>query len=345
MDSLTQVVLGGAVGEATLGKKEGNKAALWGMFGGTLPDLDVLTTFFVDEVTQLGIHRGLSHSFLFAVLFSPVLGYLIKKIHRSSEASVWQWSGLMFLALVTHGLLDSFTQYGTQLLYPFTTYPVSFDSISIIDPLYTLPLFLSLAIGMWMRRDHPRRRLLCWLGLGLSTGYLLLTLINKQGVHQTFEARLAEQGIEYEKLYSNPNVGQNLLWKGVADAGDTLWVGTYSIFDQPPYPPMRPLPKRIELLEGGLESAPVKRLMWFSKNYFTIRKEGPRIIWEDHRFPGSDLDLYGNGRPVFAFELVEPPEGHPERFSTFRQGIPQPAAPPGLFSDYWRRMWGHSVNK
>ena len=42
MDSLSQLVLGAAVGEAVLGRKLGNKAILWGAIGGTIPDLDVL---------------------------------------------------------------------------------------------------------------------------------------------------------------------------------------------------------------------------------------------------------------------------------------------------------------
>jgi len=42
VDSLTQIILGAAVGEAVLGKKVGNKALLWGGIAGTLPDLDVL---------------------------------------------------------------------------------------------------------------------------------------------------------------------------------------------------------------------------------------------------------------------------------------------------------------
>ena len=51
MDSLSQIVLGAAVGEAALGKKVGNRAILWGAIAGTLPDMDVLLRFFVDEIT------------------------------------------------------------------------------------------------------------------------------------------------------------------------------------------------------------------------------------------------------------------------------------------------------
>jgi hypothetical protein len=62
MDSLTQAVLGAAVGETVLGKKVGNKAPLWGALAATLPDLDVVAYPFYDAVDRLGVHRGFSHS-------------------------------------------------------------------------------------------------------------------------------------------------------------------------------------------------------------------------------------------------------------------------------------------
>jgi inner membrane protein len=39
MDSLSQIVLGAAVGNQVLGKKIGNKAILYGAIIGTMPDL------------------------------------------------------------------------------------------------------------------------------------------------------------------------------------------------------------------------------------------------------------------------------------------------------------------
>ena len=41
MDSLTQIVLGGAIGELVARRKMGNRAVLWGAIAGTIPDLDV----------------------------------------------------------------------------------------------------------------------------------------------------------------------------------------------------------------------------------------------------------------------------------------------------------------
>ena len=60
MDSITQAVLGGAVGYAVLGRKLGKRAALIGAGFGTLPDLDVLIDF-GGPIENMTYHRGVSH--------------------------------------------------------------------------------------------------------------------------------------------------------------------------------------------------------------------------------------------------------------------------------------------
>jgi len=82
MDSLTQVVLGAAVGEAVLGKKVGNRAMAWGAVAGTIPDLDVYVRYFTDPMTATEMHRGFSHSIVFSVLMAAILGYCVWKQAR-----------------------------------------------------------------------------------------------------------------------------------------------------------------------------------------------------------------------------------------------------------------------
>ena len=79
MDSLTQIVLGASVAEATLGKKIGNKAILYGAIAGTIPDLDIILKFFVDDLSATEMHRGFSHSLLFPFIIAPILGLFLKK--------------------------------------------------------------------------------------------------------------------------------------------------------------------------------------------------------------------------------------------------------------------------
>src|SRR5690554_4887403 len=109
MDSLTQVVLGAAVGEAVLGKKAGNKAMLYGTIAGTIPDLDIVGGYFTDTIRMLEIHRGFSHSIVFFILFSPIAGWVISKIEQGIDATWKEWSFLMFMGLFTHSWLDAHT--------------------------------------------------------------------------------------------------------------------------------------------------------------------------------------------------------------------------------------------
>ncbi len=79
MDSITQGVLGAAIGEAVLGKKVGNRGALLGAVVATIPDLDVFLYLFYDKLEMLSIHRGFSHSIVFSVLGALLLAVLLNQ--------------------------------------------------------------------------------------------------------------------------------------------------------------------------------------------------------------------------------------------------------------------------
>jgi inner membrane protein len=154
LDSLTQAALGAAVGTAVLGRRAGPRAALWGAVCGTLPDLDVLWSH-GDPVRDFTFHRAETHALFWLTVVSPLLGWLLARLNRDRQAWV-RWSLLAWLALVTHALLDAFTVYGTQLLLPFSDYPVGLGSVFIIDPLYTVPLLAGVIAAASGRRAPTR---------------------------------------------------------------------------------------------------------------------------------------------------------------------------------------------
>ena len=107
MDSLTQIILGAATGEAARGKKLGNKAMFWGAVGGTIPDLDVLVGAglqqlgFVDEIWALAFHRGISHSIFFAVTAPLLLGLTVNWHYKNPGRKYVSYFGsLMVFGLI-----------------------------------------------------------------------------------------------------------------------------------------------------------------------------------------------------------------------------------------------------
>ena len=166
MDSLSQFALGAAVGVAAMGRRTAVwKAALWGGVAGTLPDLDVLMDH-GDAVRNMTLHRAESHALFWLTVAAPVVAALPAAVHRQ-WAAYRGWLLAIWLALVTHPLLDAMTVYGTQLLRPFTDHPYGVGSIFIIDPLYTLPLLVGL--GVALARGSARGLRWNQLGLALST--------------------------------------------------------------------------------------------------------------------------------------------------------------------------------
>lgn len=101
MDSLTQIVLGAAMGEVSLGKKIGNRAMVWGALAGTIPDLDVVSNLWMEEIDSLAFHRGISHSFFFSIVGAFLFGWLVHRLYQSNyhrQAGIATWV-LAFLAI------------------------------------------------------------------------------------------------------------------------------------------------------------------------------------------------------------------------------------------------------
>ncbi|PKG43574.1 metal-dependent hydrolase [Psychroflexus sp. MES1-P1E] len=300
MDSLTQIVLGAAVGELVLGRKVGNKAVIYGAIAGTIPDLDVFIGNFYDTVTALEIHRGFSHSIVFSVLMAPILGYLLSRIHK--QASWKNWSLLVFLGLFTHPLLDCFTTWGTQFFWPFDL-RIAFKSIFVIDPLYTLPFLICLIAASRCHRTSVKRRRLNRWGLILSSSYLILSLVSKGFAFDKFENALAAQNITYSELETRPSPLNILLWSANVKTPTAFFIGEYSIFDSQPIQ-FRAYPKQHEKIEGLLKYENLERLTNITHGWFTISERENELYFNDLRFGLVSLDP-ASEKFVFSYHLSE----------------------------------------
>lgn len=303
MDSLTQIVLGAAVGEKILGRKIGNRAMLYGAIAGTIPDLDVLVGKLFDPVTAVAIHRGFSHSILFFLLLSPLLGWLISKREKDSKVSVMNGAGLVFWALFTHALLDAFTTWGTQLLWP-SAYKFAFKSIFVIDPLYTVPFIICLIAAMRKERTDYKRTQWNILGLKISTGYLLITLLLKGITYYKFRQALLDAKIEYAQMETKPSPFNTILWTANVETADAYLIGDYSFFDSQSIT-FKAYPKNHQLLGSLSGIKTVNQLIAISEGWYTISEKGGKLYFNDLRFGLLNPD---ENNPQFAFSYELLPE-------------------------------------
>jgi inner membrane protein len=270
MDSLTHIVLGAAVGTAVLGRKVGPKAALWGAACGTLPDLDVLVPY-GDPVRDFTFHRSASHSLFWLTVASPFLAWVIARLLRKAGASFREWWRLTWLALVAHPLLDAFTIYGTQLLLPFSDYPVGLGSVFIIDPLYTLPLVVGVFAALRLRSHDPDRAIR-WngAGLALSALYLGWSVAAQSHVEGVVHRTLAATPLADARALVTPAPFNSLLWRVVVMDDDGYHEGLYSLLDDNPRVRLEHHASEAHLLEPLRDDWAVRRLAWFSKGFYGV---------------------------------------------------------------------------
>lgn len=299
MDSLTQAALGAAIGEAMLGKKAGYKAAVAGAIIATIPDLDIVLLPFFDAVQRISIHRGFSHSIVFSLIGAGLLGFALKKMKWAKPFPYSRLILFVWLTLFTHMLLDAFTTYGTQLFLPFSDYRVSFDSINIVDPIYTIPLLIGVGLSLWYRHKKPNAHEYNKWGLVVSSLYLMFTLGVKSYVENELQQNLVHQGISTEKILTVPVSFGSIHWYGVARTARDLHIGQYSIMQKEPILFER-FPINDSLLQN-IDSLMADRLKWFAQGYYTVAEQDGIIRVYNMQCDMQGVRTYGDYKAPTAF--------------------------------------------
>ncbi|MBP7450176.1 MAG: metal-dependent hydrolase [Flavobacteriales bacterium] len=380
MDSLTQIVLGAAVGEVVLGRKVGNKAILWGAIAGTIPDLDVLARSLFDPLRANELHRGITHSILFSAAMAPVLAIWLKR-HAASLLAVFtllvaltfvqgaenavvrgillvvtagiivlifrrerladggtrtDWSWLFWWSLVTHPLLDCHTTWGTQLFWPLP-WKLSWNNIFVVDPIYTVPFMICVGTVLFIRRDNARRRWVNWFGIGISSAYMLFTIVCKRIAVGAIASSLDRQHIPYVDFSTRPTPFNSILWSVNVDAGDHYLLGYHSLLDTKPEVEFVRVDKGLQNLGPWADHDKVRRLQVLSDHNFVVRSKSDTIVFNDLRFgqmgePSPDKPF------VFAYLLV--PTNGDLRVELIPPGPPRGEDLGTLLNELWERVKG-----
>lgn len=301
MDSLTQLVLGAAVGEATLGKKLGNKAVLIGAAAGTLSDLDVIPGAFMDDASRLLFHRGFSHSLAFVLIATPLFSWIFSHFFKERNISFRKWIlsfGLIFASSI---FIDSLTTYGTQLLWPLK-YRFEFNTIFVADPVFTIPLLVTTIWLLFKKRKSSYRRMLNLTGLSISFIYLVFTFANKQVINKVFQESLESQGISYERMISNPTPLNQILWFAVAETDDSYQVGYYSHFDEDKNIRFEEVAKNHHLVAPFKGFEQVEKILRFTKGYYFVEDHPDGLLISDLRF--GKVNNWETGEETFVFQYL-----------------------------------------
>ena len=303
MDPVTQGTLGAAAVLATSAHRAPfawSAAALMGAIGGLAPDLDVFIRSASDPLLNIEYHRHFTHSLAFVPIGGALASLPWMLFERFRKHAAWT-IGLTTLGYATHGVLDSFTTYGTLLLWPFSDYRVSWHIISVIDPLFTLPL---LALVLISARRQSRKAMLG--GCIYAAAYLLFGLSQQVRASQA-QAQLAERrGHTPERAVVLPSFANNVTWRGLYESGSNTyidkirvtWTGRTCVSSGATVP-------RVPPMDYDTLSPPVARgerlLRWFASGWIGYAPDDTTVLGDlRYSFRTPDAD------PIWGIRRVPP---------------------------------------
>lgn len=278
MDPVSQGSLGGALAGAAASRQRLVAAACVGTLAGIAPDLDVLIRSSSDPLLFLEYHRQFTH----ALFFVPV-GAMFCALVMYLPVRRWLGPGELYvfclLGYLTHGLLDACTSYGTQLFWPFSDVRVAWNRVSVVDPLFTLPLLVLLVTSM-----IRRRRRYALLGLVWGGCYLALGVMQGWRAQEAAVALAQSRGHEPEQLQVKPSFGNLLVWKAVYAAGGWYYVDAVRLSFRPGYfpgerVPVLDRPRDLPWLDpDSWQANDLLRFGRFSSGYLAQHPEEPALI-------------------------------------------------------------------
>jgi inner membrane protein len=300
MDTITHAALGACVGELVARKQIGKKALVIGAFAQLIPDIDFLAAFWMNPTDNLLAHRGFTHSILFGAIITVVLALAVKywfpKLHMSAKS----WMLFFGIEIGLHLFLDVMNNYGTGLFEPFSHYRVSFNTIFVADPLYSVWLAVAFIALMIYKNESVRRKLWVRTALALSTVYFIFCVFNKLFIGQALRNDLAQKNIAYENYFTTPTFFNNALWYIVVKDQNGYYTGYRSIFDTEKNIKLKFFPRNDSLINAIRKRDDVQKLLRFSQGYYTAEFWHDTLVFNDLRF-GQIAPWKDTVSPRFAF--------------------------------------------
>ena len=273
MDPLSQGTVGAAFAQSTANKNNLLKIGVIGFLAGLAPDLDVLIQSSTDPILSLEYHRQFSHSLFFIPFGALIVALLIFPfVKKSMELKTVYIAS--FLGYATHGLLDACTSYGTLLFWPFSNERVTWNNISIVDPLFTIPALILVVASI-----KTKKRIYSFFSIGWIIFYLSLGFVQYERALSTANYLAESRGHNPERLTLKPSFGNLILWKSIYKYEQTFYVDairtvqsstvclgeSIDIFDYQQH--------LSGLNQESQQAKDVERFRWFSQDYLGFDAE------------------------------------------------------------------------
>lgn len=281
MDPVSQAALGASLSQSFAKDKSRLLSALLiGALAGMAPDLDIFIRSQSDPLLFLEYHRQFTHALIF-IPFGALLCSLVFYPFAKSRLSFAQIYLFSFLAYATHGLLDACTSYGTQLFWPFSNERVSWNTVSIIDPLFTLPILALVLFSAFKHRVVYARAAFIYAVVFLSLG-----IFQKQRAIDAVAMLADQRGHEAVRVQVKPSFANRHLWKTIYEYDGRYYVDAVKLLwnvESLPGSSIRKLEVKRDfpwLPADSQQAKDIERFRWFSDDFLAVSEQAPNLIMD-----------------------------------------------------------------
>ena len=300
MDILTQGLLGATLAQSQAKQEHIRHATIIGFASGLLADADVLIQSSSDPMLTIEFHRHFTHS-IFFIPFGALIASLLLWVFFRNSLKFKQVYLFSLLGYSLSGFLDACTSYGTHLFWPLMQERLSFNIISIIDPVFTLALLIAVILSLRRKVFAPARMGLLFAGL-----YMLVGWTQHERAADVMQDIASQRGHVIERGVIKPTLGNLLAWRSVYQHKDRLYIDGVRVgllaenkFYQgtsvelfKPEIDFQYMPKELALYQDIL------RFIRFSDGYVAIHPETPHILG-DIRYSNKPLGV----KPIWGIEM------------------------------------------
>ena len=280
MDPITQGALGASLPQSISNKKTVLIAGIIGFLSGMAPDLDIFIRSDTDPLLFLEYHRQFTHSLLFIPIGGLICTTIFFLLTRRLGLTFKQTYIFCTLGYATHGLLDTCTSYGTQLLWPLSNHRFAWDTVSIIDPILSIPLLCLILLAALMKQPKFAIAGLCWV-----ITYQFIGAYQNHRASEIGRQLAAERGHTPIRLEAKPSFGNLILWKVIYEIEEGFYTDGIRIGLKTKIFPGKLIPKlNMEkdfpwLDPSSQQARDLERFTWFSQGYVAVDHNSPaRVI-------------------------------------------------------------------
>ncbi|WP_447642688.1 MULTISPECIES: metal-dependent hydrolase [Chitinophagaceae] len=303
MDSVTHIVLGACMGKVLLPEKLGKKALVLGAIAHSIPDIDIISTFFNSQTQDLVLHRAISHSLFMAMIFA--LLFTAFTYTRNKRKIKFRRLFFPFLILVSlHDLLDTCNNYGTELFAPFSSERFSFHLLYVADPLFTIvPLIVAILLFV-KKSSWINAKKAAVLGILAPCLYVSIVGWGKIRTEQALAQSPPIANAHFELLTPTPFNG--FLWYGIFTTDSTVYTTYRSTWDQSDTQPRyAAFPRNERLLAKYMNEQDTQNLLEFSQGIYTVKQKQDTVQFNIPRF-GQILGWQYPQAPFTFYYYVHP---------------------------------------